>query len=224
MSQAYFLTGTDTEIGKTLMACSLLHAAAAQGMRTLGMKPVAAGGSEDVDAMVAASGVAAPREYVNPYLLREPVAPHIAARHDGVAIDLGRIVRCFGELYPLADFLIVEGVGGFCVPFDESHDSADLAVRLGLPVVLVVGLRLGCINHTLLTAEAVRARGLHLAGWIANQVDSKMAFVDENIATLHARLGAPLLGTVPFLATPDAGRVAGMLTLPDKMRHSTLLD
>jgi dethiobiotin synthetase len=215
MSHAYFLTGTDTEIGKTLMSCGLLYAAAAREMRTLGMKPVAAGGSEDVDALIAASTVAAPREYVNPYLLREPVAPHIAARHDGVNIDLAHIAQCFGELRVLADFLVVEGVGGFRVPLDESNDSADLATRLGLPVILVVGLRLGCINHTLLTAEAIRARGLHLAGWIANQVDAKMVFVEENIAALRARLEAPMLGTVPYLAMPNAKQVAGMLTLPD---------
>ena len=215
MSRAYFLTGTDTEVGKTLAACALLHAAAAQGMRTLGMKPVAAGGSEDVDALVAASSVAAPRDCVNPYLLREPLAPHIAARRDGVAIDIAHIVQCFGELRGLADFLVVEGVGGFRVPLDDSRDSADLAVSLGLPVILVVGLRLGCINHTLLTAEAVRARGLPLAGWIANQVDATMACVQENIAALRTRLDAPLLGSVPHLATPDAARVAEMLTLPE---------
>jgi len=214
MNRAYFLTGTDTGVGKTLAACALLHAAAAQGMRTLGMKPVAAGGSEDVDALIAASSVAAPQECVNPYLLREPLAPHIAARRDGVVIDIAHIARCFGELRRMVDFIVVEGVGGFRVPLDESRDSADLAVSLGLPVILVVGLRLGCINHTLLTAEAVRARGLHLAGWIANQVDAEMACVRENIAALGARLDAPLLGSVPHLAVPDAARVAGMLTLP----------
>jgi dethiobiotin synthetase len=215
MNRAYFLTGTDTGVGKTLAACALLHAAAAQGMRTLGMKPVAAGGSEDVDALVAASSVAAPRDCVNPYLLREPLAPHIAARRDGVVIDIAHIARCFGELRGLADFIVVEGVGGFRVPLDDSRDSADLAVSLGLPVILVVGLRLGCINHTLLTAEAVRARGLSLVGWIANQVDATMACVQENIAALRARLDAPLLGSVPHLAAPDSVRVAWMLTLPD---------
>jgi dethiobiotin synthetase len=215
MNRAYFLIGTDTEVGKTLSACALLHAAAAQGMRTLGMKPVAAGGSEDVDALITASSVSAPRECVNPYLLREPLAPHIAARCDGVTIDIARIAQCFRELRGLADFIVVEGVGGFRVPLDESRDSADLAVWLGLPVILVVGLRLGCINHTLLTAEAVHARGLRLAGWVANQVDAKMAYVQENIAALRARVDAPLLGSVPHLATPDAARVAEMLTLPE---------
>jgi len=215
MNRAYFLTGTDTGVGKTLAACALLYAAAAQGARTLGMKPVAAGGSEDVDALVTASSVAAPRQCVNPYLLREPLAPHIAARRDGVVIDIVHIARCFEELRGLADFIVVEGVGGFRVPLDDSRDSADLAVSLELPVILVVGLRLGCISHTLLTAEAVRARGLSLAGWISNQVDATMACVQENIAALRARLDAPLLGSVPHLATPDAARVAEMLTLPD---------
>ena len=215
MNRAYFLAGTDTEVGKTLAACALLHAAAGQGMRTLGMKPVAAGGSDDVAALIAASSVTAPRECVNPYLLREPLAPHIAARRDGVAIDIAHIARCFGELRGLADFLVVEGVGGFRVPLDDSRDSADLAVLLGLPVILVVGLRLGCINHTLLTGEAIRARGLSLAGWVANQVDAKMACVQENIDALRARLEAPLLGSVPHLAAPDAARVAGMLALPE---------
>jgi dethiobiotin synthetase len=215
MTRAYFLTGTDTGVGKTLAACALLHAAAAQGMRTLGMKPVAAGGSEDVDALVAASSIDAPRDRVNPYLLREPLAPHIAAHHDGVTIDIAHIARCFGELRGLADFIVVEGVGGFRVPLGDSRDSADLAVSLGLPVILVVGLRLGCINHALLTAEAVRARGPSLAGWIANQVDATMACVQENIGALRDRLDAPLLGSVPYLATPDVARVAEMLTLPD---------
>lgn len=215
MSRAYFLTGTDTEVGKTLIAAALLRAAAAQGFTALGMKPVAAGGAEDVDALVAASSVAAPREAVNPYLLREPLSPHLAARRDGVGIDLERIARCFGELRGQADFLIVEGAGGFRVPLSETQDGADLAARLGLPVILVVGLRLGCLNHALLTAEAIRARGLRLAGWVANQVDAKMACVEENVDTLRARLAAPLLGFVPHQAKPDAARVAELLTLPD---------
>ena len=215
MSRAYFLAGTDTEVGKTLIAAALLHTAAAQGLRALGMKPVAAGGSEDVDALVAAGNVAAPRKAVNPYLLREPLSPHLAAKHDGVAIDLEIIARCFNELRGRAGFLIVEGAGGFRVPLSDTQDGADLAARLGLPVVLVVGLRLGCLNHALLTAEAVRARGLRLAGWVANQVDAGMACVEENVDMLRARLAAPLLGFVPHQATLDAARVAELLRLPD---------
>ncbi len=214
MSRAYFLTGTDTEVGKTLISAALLRAAAVQGLRALGMKPVAAGDAGDVDALIAASNVQAPREAVNPYLLREPLSPHLAARRDGVAIDLERIARCFDELRGRADFLVVEGAGGFRVPLTETHDGADLAARLGLPVILVVGLRLGCLNHALLTAEAIRARGLHLAGWVANQVDPAMACVEENVDTLRARLGAPLLGFVPHQAQPDPAQVASLLALP----------
>ncbi len=215
MSRAFFLTGTDTEVGKTLIAAALLSAAAAQGLHALGMKPVAAGGAEDVDALVAASNIAAPRDIVNPYLLREPLSPHLAARRDGTAIDIEHIARCFNALRGRADFLIVEGAGGFRVPMSDSQDGADLAARLGLPLVLVVGLRLGCLNHALLTAEAIRARGLRLAGWVANQVDAQMACAEENVETLRARLAAPLLGFVPHQAKPDAAQVAGLLTLPD---------
>lgn len=214
MSRAYFLTGTDTEVGKTLIAAALLRAAAAQDLRALGMKPVAAGGAEDVDALIAAGNVAAPREIVNPYLLREPLSPHVAARRDGAAIDLERIARCFNVLRGLADFLVVEGAGGFRVPLTDTHDGADLAARLGLPVILVVGLRLGCLSHALLTEHAIRARGLPFAGWVANQVDAQMACVAESVDTLRARLAAPLLGFVPHQARPDAARVAGLLELP----------
>lgn len=214
MHQAYFLTGTDTGVGKTLVAAALLRAAAAQGLRALGMKPVAAGGAEDVDALVAAGNVAAPREAVNPYLLREPLSPHLAARRDGVTIDLEIIAHRFDELRGLADFLVVEGAGGFRVPLSDAHDGADLAARLGLPVVLVVGLRLGCLNHALLTAEAIRARGLRLAGWVASQVDPAMACVEENVAALRARLAAPPLGVVRFQDEPDPARVALQLELP----------
>ncbi|MEZ5613634.1 MAG: dethiobiotin synthase [Rhodocyclaceae bacterium] len=214
MSRAFFLTGTDTEVGKTLIASALLRAAATQGLRALGMKPVAAGDAGDVDALIAAGSVAAPRDSINPYLLREPLSPHIAAQRDSVAIDIEHVARCFEDLRGRADFLVVEGAGGFRVPLTDSLDGADLAVRLGLPVILVVGLRLGCLNHALLTAEAIRARGLHLAGWVANQVDPAMTCVEENVDTLRARLAAPLLGFVPHQARPDAVRVAGLLDLP----------
>lgn len=214
MSRAFFLTGTDTEVGKTLIAAALLRAAAAQGLRALGMKPVAAGDAWDVDALIAAGNVAAPRDCINPYLLREPLSPHISAKRDGIIIDLDHIARCFGELQERADFLVVEGAGGFRVPLSEVHDGADLTVRLDLPVILVVGLRLGCLNHALLTAEAIRARGLRLAGWVANQVDAKMACVEENVDTLRTRIAAPLLGFVPHQAAPDAARIAALLELP----------
>ncbi len=214
-ARGYFLTGTDTGVGKTLVAAALLRAAAAQGLRALGMKPVAAGGTEDVEALMAASNVAAPRDLVNPYSLSEPLSPQLAARHDGLNIDLERIARCFGELRGRADFLVVEGAGGFRVPLGETQDGADLALRLGLPVILVVGLRLGCLSHALLTEESIRARGLRLAGWVASQIDPDMACVEENIGTLRARITAPLLGFVPYQAAPAADRIARLLSLPE---------
>ncbi|MBM3392210.1 MAG: dethiobiotin synthase [Betaproteobacteria bacterium] len=214
MSKAFFLTGTDTEVGKTLIAAALLRAAAAQGLKALGMKPVAAGGAEDVEALIAAGNVQAPREAVNPYLLREPLSPQLAARRDGVKIDVEVIARRFDALRGRADFLVVEGAGGFRVPLTDTQDGADLAARLGLPVVLVVGLRLGCLNHALLTEEAIRARGLRLAGWVANRIDPGMACATENVDTLRARLSAPLLGVVPHQDRPDPARVAALLSLP----------
>ncbi len=214
MNRAYFLTGTDTGVGKTLIAAALLRAAAGRGLSTLGMKPVAAGGAEDVEALIAASTVAAPRELVNPYALAEPLSPHLAARREGVSIDLERIARSCESLRQRADFLIVEGAGGLRVPLTDRLDGGDLAARLGLPLILVVGLRLGCLSHALLTAEAIGARGLALAGWVASQVDARMACVEENVATLRARLAAPLLGFVPHQAHPDPARVAALLALP----------
>ena len=157
--------------------------------------------------MLAASSFHPARELVNPYALRAAVAPHIAAREEGQAIDIQRIVACFAELRTLADALVVEGVGGFCVPLDESTDTTDLAATLGLPLLLVVGMRLGCINHALLTAQAIAARGLTLAGWVANRIDPAMSRFDENLATLRTRLHAPLIGVVEYGATPtDAAR------------------
>ncbi len=215
MSHAYFLTGTDTGVGKTLIASALIRAATAHGLHAAGMKPVAAGGSEDVEALIAAGNHAAARELVNPCLLPEPLSPHLAARHAGRAIDIDHLARCCDQLRAATDFLIVEGAGGFRVPLGDTQDGADLAVRLGLPVLLVVGLRLGCLNHALLSAEAIRARDLPLAGWIANQIDPAMACVEENIDTLRTRLRAPLLGFVPHQTKPDAARVARLLRLPD---------
>lgn len=214
-----FVTGTDTEIGKTLASCAMLHAYAGKGLRVAGMKPVAAGVgadgvNEDVAQLRAASTVDAPYALVNPFLFREPLAPHIAAQRDGATISMARIAAAYEALCAQADVVVVEGVGGFRVPLGERWDSADLAARLGLPVVLVVGLRLGCINHALLTQEAVVARGLRLAGWIANRIDPHMACAEENIAALEARLDAPLLGVLPHQAAPDAARLAELLKLP----------
>jgi dethiobiotin synthetase len=203
----WFVTGTDTEVGKTFASCALLHALSAQGVRAVGMKPVAAGTgadgrNDDVEALIAASGVKAPRDLVNPYLFAPAIAPHIAAAESGRDIELATIVDAYTRLDALADALIVEGVGGFCVPLGPTLDSADLAQTLGLPVILVVGMRLGCINHALLTCQAIAARGLTLAGWIANSIDPAMHRFAENLAALDARIDAPRLGVIPANSTP----------------------
>jgi dethiobiotin synthetase len=208
----YFVTGTDTEIGKTLVSCALLAALAQQGLRAAGMKPVAAGAqwidgawhNEDADLLAAHGNLAVPPQLANPYLLREPIAPHIAAALEQREIDLPHIIDCYRSLAALADAVVVEGVGGFRVPLNAHADTADLAQQLALPVILVVGLRLGCISQALLTAEAIAARGLRLAGWVANTGTAEMPFADDNCATLAARLNAPLLGRIPRLAVPHA--------------------
>lgn len=204
---SYFITGTDTEIGKTTISCALIRALAKKGLHVAPMKPVAAGASEiggqwhneDVDALIAASNMELPLSLIAPYLLKTPIAPHLAALLDRRPIDLAHILSCYNEIRRQADAVIVEGVGGFCVPFTDRTSSADLAVQLNLPVILVVGLKLGCINHALLTAEAIRSRGLELAGWIANRIEPRMPFAPENIQTLEAWLNAPRLGTIPYL-------------------------
>lgn len=204
---SYFITGTDTEIGKTTISCALMRALVKKGLQVAPMKPVAAGAAEidgrwhneDVDALMAASNMTLPVSLIAPYLLKTPIAPHLAALVDRRPIDLSHILSCYREISRQTDAIIVEGVGGFCVPFGDSTSSADLAVQLNLPVILVVGLKLGCINHALLTAEAIRSRGLELAGWIANRIEPHMPFGNENILTLEARLNAPRLGTMPYL-------------------------
>ncbi len=216
---AYFVTGTDTGVGKTLVACAILEAARRAGLKAIGMKPVAAGvdaagRNEDVERLMAASSVAAPRELVNPYCFAAPIAPHIAAEDEGRTIDEFEIMAAAAALTSQADLLVVEGVGGFRVPLGPELDSADLAASLNLPVILVVGLRLGCLNHALLTAEVVRARGLKLAGWIANRIDPAMERWQENVAALEARLEAPLLGTFPFSSETDPILLAECLTIP----------
>ena len=219
MSQAFFLTGTDTEIGKTFITCALLHRARQLGLKAVGIKPVAAGTdaagrNEDVENIRAASNVALPPELINPYCFSAAIAPHLAAAEQGVTIDFAPIRAACASALQQADLLIVEGVGGFRVPLGVNRDSADLAVTLAMPVILVVGLRLGCINHALLTAEAIAARGLTLAGWVANHIDPEMARVNDNIAALRERLGAPLLGRVPRIAAGGPAAAAAYLDLP----------
>lgn len=223
-----FVTGTDTGVGKTLVSCALLHAWAALGRRCVGMKPVAAGAelvegvwvNEDVARLQAASNIAAPGAWINPYLLREAIAPHIAAERKGVNIELPRIRVAYEGLAGLADVVVVEGVGGFRVPLSPGKDTADLAEMLGLPVILVVGMRLGCLNHALLSAEAIAARGLRLAGWVANAIAPDMAAQGENLATLIRLLPAPLLAELPHQPAPDPARLAALI--PPKRLHGLL--
>lgn len=222
MNRAYFVTGTDTGIGKTMVSCALLRAFATQGHRVVGMKPVAAGCrregdvlvSEDIELLRAASSLELAAELVNPYAFEPPIAPHIAAEQVGVEMDLARIHAAFKKLQTQADIVVVEGVGGFCVPLNSQEDTADMAVMLGLPVILVVGIRLGCLSHALLTAEAIARRGLLLAGWVANYSQAgEVAVANENISTLQARIEAPLLGVVGYQEFPDFEKSASLLDL-----------
>lgn len=206
---SFFVTGTDTGVGKTLVSCALLRTFAAQGLKVAGFKPIAAGidadgMNDDAKALLAAGNVPLSYAQVNPVCLAQPIAPHIAADLAGTRIELGPILAAYRMLAAMADHVVVEGAGGFRVPLNDRQDSADLARELGLGVILVVGMRLGCLNHALLTAEAVAARGLTLAGWVANVRDEAMPMREENIAALRQRIAAPLLGVVPFLSVPDA--------------------
>ena len=216
-SAAWFIAGTDTEVGKTFVTCALLHAFARQGIRAVGMKPIAAGTdadgrNEDVEQLLASMSVKPAREVVNPYLFPPPIAPHIAAREAGRSIEPGPIQDAFKALQAQAEVVLVEGVGGFLVPLGPTYDAADLAQDLALPVILVVGMRLGCINHALLTRDAIAARGLPLAGWVANRIDPHMNRLEENIEALQTRLPPPLLGIIPPASTPQDA--ASRLTLP----------
>lgn len=215
----WFVTGTDTGIGKTVVSCAMLHALRARGLRSAGMKPIAAGveadgSNEDVERLRKASNVEVEPSLVNPYLLREPIAPHLAAAEQGIRLALPAIVEAFDRLRDLADVVVVEGCGGFVVPLSDAHDTADLARELGLPVILVVGMRLGCLNHALLTQEAIACRGLTLAGWVANRIDPQMLRFDRNLTTLQARIAAPLLGVLPYQPRFDPMALAVHLTLP----------
>jgi dethiobiotin synthetase len=201
-----FVTGTDTGVGKTRVSVALIHALRAQGLRVAAMKPVAAGTeqregatvNEDVAALTAAANIDVDPRWVNPYLFTLPIAPHIAAAQVGQTIDLKVIVDAYSRLAEVADVVVVEGAGGFRVPLNAMQDTADLAVALGLPLVLVVGLRLGCLNHALLTAEAIVHRKLPWAGWIGNHIDPAMDAQAENVLALRQLLPRPCLGIQPY--------------------------
>ncbi|KEA65464.1 Dethiobiotin synthetase [Marinobacterium lacunae] len=215
MKQIYFVTGTDTDAGKTLVAAGLLHKVNESGLRTIGLKPLAAGcdetpdGLRNADALIlqATASVKLAYEQVNPVALREPMAPHIAALRENRRLSSDRLVSfCRGTLMQPADFVLIEGAGGWRVPLNPSETLARVPQQMQIPVVMVVGMKLGCISHALLTAEAIARDGLTLAGWVANVVDPDMPVLQENIDTIRASLRAPLLGVVPRLepCTPAA--------------------
>ncbi len=223
MKQAFFITGTDTGVGKSLIAAALLHLYAEKGNSAVGMKPVAAGASpvdgrllnEDVVQLMAAGNVDAPPDLINPYVFAPAIAPHIAAQQAHVEISIAAVVRAFEALAAGAEVVVVEGAGGFCVPLTATEDMADLARALDLPVILVVGMRLGCLNHALLTVEAIRARGLLLAGWVANRIDPEMPCFEENLDSLRQRMPAPCLGVVGWQAGIGYQLAARSLRLPE---------
>jgi dethiobiotin synthetase len=216
---ACFVAGTDTEIGKTLISSAMLYALVRRGVRACGMKPIAAGAvmkngqlhNDDADQLAEAGNVSLPQSLTTPFMLEEPAAPHIAAELEGRTIDPVPILAAYLEIAALTDATVVEGVGGFRVPLTDDYDTADLAQQLALPVVLVVGMRLGCISHALLTVEAIQARGLKIVGWVANTLDLEFNFAEENIAALEARIPAPLLGRIPRLSQPSAAAAAEYL-------------
>jgi len=217
MTYAYFITGTDTEIGKTQATCALLSKATSAGLRAIGLKPVAAGvdasgHNDDVLRIMAANNIALPERVINPWLLAEPLSPHIAARRAQTEISLGPIQQSLNAATAVADLVLVEGVGGLYAPLSETFSQPDLIQALDLPVILVVGLRLGCLNHALLTAAAIEQQGLRFAGWIGNRIDPDFQAPDDNIQTLQQRLKAPCLGILPFES--DTTLLASHLSLP----------
>jgi dethiobiotin synthetase len=214
-----FVTGTDTGVGKTRMAAALCLAFGTAGRRVTAMKPVASGcertpqglRNDDALALLAAMNVRAPYDEVNPFAFEPAIAPHIAAAEAGRPIDFDLLDRSFERLCLRSDVTVVEGAGGWLAPLDATQSFADLAARWSLEVVLVVGLRLGCLNHALLTAEAIERRGLRLRGWIGNGIDPGFQRAEANLATLRARIPASCLGVFPYAPDATPGDVAGLL-------------
>jgi dethiobiotin synthetase len=222
---SYFVTGTDTGVGKTLISCALLQGFAAQGKRAYGFKPVAAGcdehgHNEDALALRAISTSQLTYEQVNPYCFAHAIAPHLAASAAGVKIEMPRIRTAFEALAGQADEVVVEGAGGYLVPLNDQYSFADIPRKLDIPLIVVVGMRLGCLNHALLTMAAIESHQLECAGWVANVLDEGMPALQENIETLRGLIAAPLLGIVPHLSSPDAGLAAQCLDMSLLERES----
>lgn len=219
MTDGLFITGTDTGCGKTEVTLGLMWALQQGGERVLGMKPVASGAvetaeglrNEDAQRLQAQGSSALRYEWVNPFAYAAPIAPHLAAMGAGRAIDLGRVAEAFTRIGEGADRVLVEGIGGWQAPLSADTTVADLALRLELPVILVVGLRLGCLNHALLSAASIRQSGARLLGWVANQVEPEMGALEGNLETLRGRLGLPCFGVVPCLRQPSPEAVGEYL-------------
>jgi len=222
MSQGVYVTGTDTGIGKTVASCALLHALRAGGMRAVGMKPVASGcelsdgGLRNADALALQSASDPRPDYtdLNPYALPLPLAPELAARDAGITIALEPLRGAHARLLAQSDVVVIEGVGGWAAPLSSTLDQADLVLALDLPVLLVVGLRLGCLNHAYLSARAIAADGCRLLGWIAMDIDPGMARSDDNFALLEHRLPAPCWGRLPHRVLPDPAELMRFLHVP----------
>jgi dethiobiotin synthetase len=215
MSPGFFITGTDTGVGKTCVSLGLMQALQSLGHSVAGMKPVASGcaGSEaglrneDACKLQAQSSIATSYEQVNPYAFEPAIAPHLAAGALGIRVEIAVMETAFRHLESLAETVVVEGVGGWLVPINESETMADVALALKIPVILVVGIRLGCLNHALLTADAITRCGAPLAGWVANRIDADCQWQDQNVEALRQRLGAPLLGDFSYMT--EGGLPAG---------------
>jgi dethiobiotin synthetase len=228
--RGYFVTGTDTGVGKTLVTAALLRVFREAGMRVAGMKPIAAGAvagpegpaNEDALLLQAESSVRHPYALVNPCLFEPAIAPHIAASEAGRPIDMASIAQAHERLAASAEIVFAEGAGGFLVPLDEHRSCAELPALLGMHVILVVGLRLGCLNHAFLTVGAIAARGLTLAGWIGNAIDPGFARREANLATLAARVPAPCLGLVPWMTEPSVSTAAASLDGALQLRRISL--
>lgn len=220
-ARTLFVTGTDTGVGKTLVAAAIVRSFRLAGRRVLGLKPVASGctraaeglRNDDALALMAEASIDAPYATVNPYAFEPPIAPHIAAAAAGVELSIDRIVAIRDSFRPVADEIVVEGAGGWRVPLGIGTDFADLAVRLNAGIVLVVGVRLGCLSHAALAAESIAARKLPILGWIANEMEPNVVHLDDNFATLHRLLNAPCLGRIPLLADPTPAAAAPYLEL-----------
>ncbi len=219
--KGFFITGTDTDAGKTEIAAGIIHKIASMGYQVVGMKPIASGcdqtdfGLRNSDALklIAAANTEVSYDLINPYTFKDPIAPHIAAQQNDIEIKMDVILDCYRQIAEKVEVVVVEGVGGWAVPISKTSRMDDLAHVLDLPVVLVVGIHLGCINHALLTYEAIKAKGLRVAGWVANYVSPKDLCIEEQKQSISERISAPLLGEIPFNATINAEFVAKHLEI-----------